>query len=304
MKLEEDFIQRIIGVHKEAGRRWLDGIDDLIAWCEEKWSVQVLAPFPLSYNFAEPAALNDGKQAVIKLCVPAGKEFYTELEAIRLYNGNGMARLLDADEERGALLLERLCPGLTLKSVESDDEAVIIAANIMKKLNIPVPAAHVERFPSVAQWAKGLTRLRERFGGGTGPIPERTARKAEELYPKLIATIAHPVLLHGDLHHENILSAEREPWLAIDPKGLIGEAEYGVIQFLMNHLPESGQAALTKRRIEIFAEELGLRQERIAAWAFCHSVLSAWWCIEDNADVEEGVEWALRMADIFDSLME
>lgn len=65
--------------------------------------------------------------------------------------------------------------------------------------------------------------------------------RAEELFAKLLAAPGEPLLLHGDPHHGNILAAEREPWLAIDPKGGIGEAEYGVIPFLMNHVPEDNR---------------------------------------------------------------
>lgn len=299
MNLPEKFIQTVLGVHKEIGEQWLNSFDHLIQYCEQNWSLQVGAPYSLSFNFAAPVLFNDGREAVLKLCVP-GKEFHTELEALRLYGGNGIAKLIDADQERGVMILERLQPGHTLNTVENDEEATVIAASLMKKLHIPVPASHYEIFPTTAKWAEGLERLREHFNGGTGPFPVRMVQKAEQLFAKLNRAVKNPVLLHGDLHHENILSAEREPWIAIDPKGLIGEAEYGVIQFLLNNLPDDHVAEVTERRIDIFVEELKLDKARVLSWAFCHSILSAWWCIED------GSEWSddsLRMPMIFEELL-
>lgn len=295
--LPEKFVQTVKGVHRQQGERWLKNFDELIAYCEEKWSLEVLNPFPLSYNFVAPAVFKNGTEAVLKLCVP-GDGVRTEIAALRLYNGKGIARLIDADEEKGILILERLQPGDTLKSVKSDEEATLIAARVMKNMRTRAP--HRSLFPSTVQWAAGLERLRRRFNGGTGPLPDRLVRKAEAFYAKLNSTVNNPQLLHGDLHHENILSAEREPWLAIDPKGLIGEAEYEVISFLMNNLPEEQPEATIKRRVDLFAEELQLRKERVLAWAFCHAILAAWWCIEDNGDCADS---SIRLAIVFETLL-
>src|SRR5438128_12681264 len=91
--------------------------------------------------------------------------------------------------------------------------------------------------------------------------------EAETLYAELSASMAEPVLLHGDLHHDNILSATRQPWLAIDPKGLIGEPAYEVGAWLRNplpqllHMPQPGR--ILARRVDQFAEELGLERTRV-----------------------------------------
>ncbi len=100
--------------------------------------------------------------------------------------------------------------------------------------------------------------------------------------------MAEPVLLHGDLHHDNILAAEREPWLAIDPKGIVGEPAYEVGALLRNPLPgllarpEPGR--VLARRIEQLAAELGFDRARIRGWALAQAVLSAWWSYEDHGD--------------------
>ena len=84
-------------------------------------------------------------------------------------------------------------------------------------------------FQTVADWAADPGKVRERFNGGAGPFPPQLFEKAEKLFAELIGGMGEPVLLHGDLHHDNILSAQREPSLAIDPRGVVGEAEYEVV---------------------------------------------------------------------------
>ncbi len=109
-----------------------------------------------------------------------------------------------------------------------------------------------------------------------------------------------PVLLHGDLHHDNILSADREPWLAIDPKGVVGEAEYEVGAFVRNRLfagpkPEM----LLARRVDQFVDELGFDRERIVGWSLAQAVLSAWWSFEDSGHVwNEAIACAELLAEL------
>ncbi|WP_240762981.1 aminoglycoside phosphotransferase family protein [Paenibacillus thalictri] len=296
MHLPATFRQNIVGVHRQKGENWLSGLEELIAYCERRWScvVQRDHDYPLSYNFVAPVRFQDGRPAVIKLGVPSG-EIHLEVTALRHYNGNGAVRLLEADEERGILILEKLSPGATLKSVKDDEEATLIAADVMKKMRRPAPDNG--SLPSVGRWAEGLSRFRADFGGGTGPLPEQMVAKAEKLYAELLSSASRLQLLHGDLHHDNILSSERGPWLAIDPKGLIGEPEYEVISFLMNHLPEQGVPEAIRRRVDIFAKRLDLNTERIYGWAYCHAVLSASWHVEDRTGGEKG---AIELAKVFE----
>lgn len=296
-ELTEQLKRTIVGVHKERGAEWIDRFGELLQFCEEKWGVRFLEPYPPSYHFVAPVVFPDGTEAVMKLGVP-DKEMASEVRALQTYGGEGAVKLLEADLERGVLLMERLIPGRTLHSVADDEEAVRIAAGVMRQIARPVPEGAV--FPSTADWAASLGKLRRHFGGGTGPLPSRMVERAEKLYAELNGTIERPLLLHGDLHHGNILSSQREPWLAIDPKGLIGEAEFGVVQFLLNHLPEREFGPLIERRIGQFAEELGLDRRRIASWTFCHALVSAWWCVEDDSpDVEE----ALYTATVVEELL-
>lgn len=288
--IPETFARRMAALHGAAGGAWLERLPGLIADCERRWSLTVLPPFPdLSYNYVAPAIRADGANLVLKLGAPH-YELLTEIAALRLYNGRGIARLLDADPDWGALLLERLSPGATLATLPDDEEATRVAARVMRRLWRPAPTEHP--FPTVAKWAEGLNRLRAEFGGGTGPFPAALVERAERLFAELIPTQAAPALLHGDLHHFNILAAEREPWLALDPKGLVGEPAYEVGAFLRNPMPDllamPQPGRVIARRIAIFADELGFDPRRLHDWNLAQAVLSAWWSYEDGDDGWQG----------------
>jgi streptomycin 6-kinase len=199
----------------------------------------------------------------------------------------------------GALLLERLEPGTQLVALcEEDDEAATgVAAFVMRKLWRPVPAAH--SFPTAADWGRGLLRLREHFGGGTGPFPRRLVEEAESLFEELLASAGEPVVTHGDLHHGNILKAARDPWLAIDPKGLVAEPAYEVGALLRNPMPQllrlPHPVRATERRIAQLSDELGFDRARVRGWGLAQAVLSEWWTIEDGGEL---CEHSLAVAEI------
>ncbi len=299
--IPSDFARTMREVYGEAGVEWLKKLPAIIADCERRWSLAALPSFPrLSYNYVAPAVLADGRDAVLKVGYPS-HELMCEMEALRLYDGRGIVQLLRADREQGAMLLERLKPGTPLATVEDDQEATSIAAEVMRQLWRPVPDQHP--FPTVAKWAAGLGRLREHFGGTTGPLPKSLVEQAETLFTELIASMDEVVLLHGDLHHENIIAAERQPWLALDPKGLVGEPAYEVGALLRNQLPEPftqpEASRILARRIDQLAEELGLGRERLVGWGLAQAVLSAWWSIEDHG---YGWEPAISVAEALASI--
>jgi streptomycin 6-kinase len=146
-------------------------------------------------------------------------------------------------------------------------------------------------FPTVYDWGKGFLRLRRRYHGGCGPFPRALLEEAETLFAELSASMAPPVLLHGDLHHDNILATQRQPWLAIDPKGLVGEPAYETGALLRNPLPQLLQypepGRILTRRIDQLAEELGLDRVRIRGWGLAQQVLFMWWSVEDEHSFSE-----------------
>ena len=284
----EKLAHTTIALRGAAGAEWLNRLPAIISRCEECWSLKVDPPFPeLSYNWAAPVLRTDGTAAVLKLSFP-NAEFKAEAEALRVFDGRGAARLLELDLERGAMLLERCEPGTPLTIVRDDKEATSIAADVLRQLWRPVPPDHP--FPLVSDWVRGLERLRRHFGGETGPMPSALVKRAEVLFTELIPSQAEPALLHGDLHHFNILSARRQPWLAIDPKGVVGEPAYDTGALLRNpaellDTPHPGR--VLGRRIDQLAEQLSLDRSRVRGWGISQAVLAAYWGWEDSGRVWE-----------------
>jgi streptomycin 6-kinase len=265
-----------------AGVEWSRGLPAILADCEHRWSLTIGPPFEgVWYNYVAPARRADGTSVVVKVCYP-DNDFVAEAEALRLCGGMGAVQLLDVERDQGAMLLENITPGTMLRTVQDDAEATSIAASVMRQIWRPVPDEHP--FPTVGDWGKGLAKLRAQFGGGTGPFPRKLVEEGESLFAELLASMGEPVVLHGDLHHHNILSAERQPWLAIDPKGVVGEAEYEVGALLRNPMPDiptwPNLERVLARRMDQLAEELGFDRERIQGWAVAQAVLSAWWSYE------------------------
>ena len=289
------FRRTIHELYGERGDAWLASLPELLADCARRWSLTLAPPFPnLSYNYVVPAVRAGGAEVVLK-AGPPNRELLTEIAALRVYDGRGSAHLLDADPAWGVLLLERLRPGVPLTAVTDDEAATLIAAQVMRQLWRPAPPDHP--FPTVAGWAAGLLRLRQTFAGGVGPFPADLVAVAESLFAELLSSMADPVLLHGDLHHDNILQAQRQPWLALDPKGVIGEPAYELGALLRNPLPQllahPQPARVLARRVDLLAEFFGLARERIVGWGVAQAVLSAWWSYEDHG---HGWEPALTIA--------
>ena len=299
--IPDELTHTTIELRGAAGAEWLRRLPGIVADRERRWSLVVGPLFPdLSANYVAPAVRADGTAAVLKLSFPEDRGFRTEAEALGLFDGRGAVQLLELDLDRGAMLLERLVPGVPLDTVEDDEEAMSIAADVLRRLWRPAPADHP--FPAVSDWAQGLVRLRHRFGGGTGPLPAALVEEAEALFAELIPSRAEPVLLHGDLHHGNVLAARRRTWLAIDPKGIVGEPAFDAGALLYNpsellDAPRPGK--VLERRIDRLAEELDLDRARVRGWGLSRAVLAAHWAWEDSGEVwEEALAFAELLAGI------
>lgn len=290
-------------VHGESGRQWLLTLPALLSESCARWSLELHQPFEnLSYNLVIPGQMSDGTEIVLKLGVPC-PELLTEAAALSLFDGAGAVRLLEHDAPRGLLLLERVTPGTPLFKLQENREATRTAATLMRRLwrHRSPPVEH--SFPSLPVWFRSLARLRDRFDGGSGPFPVELISKAEDTFADLNATSDNNVLLHGDLHHANILFSEKRGWLAIDPKGIVGDPGYEVGPFMLNQLPsnssESAIREILNERLSIFSNELYIRRERLARWAFCHAVLSAVWDFEEDAECGDTIRLA-RMLERLD----
>ncbi len=298
--IPSNFANHMREIYGADGETWLQNLPALLDECAQRWGLAIQPPHAeLSYNYVVPAATAEGGEVVLKVGVPHA-ELTTEVEALRLVDGRGAVKLLHGDPARGILLLERLRPGEPVLSLP-DEQATTIAIEVMQQFWKPVPDEHP--FPTVRKWAAGIARLRAHFDGGTGPFPASIVERAERLFDELLNSMDTPVLLHGDLHHWNILSATRQPWLAIDPKGVVGEPAYEVGAWLRNPwgqlLREPHPERILARRIDQFAEGLACDRERIIGWGIAQAALSGWWSYEDEG---YGWEWAFTVAELLAGL--
>ena len=220
---------------------------------------------PAARRHVEPVKLPDGKPAVLKLGPPDDPE----LAALEWFAGRGGVRVLKLDRARGAVLLERVVPGTRLRALvrEAEEQAIAAAAGVMRELWRPPPAEH--RFPSAREWGRALTG------------------RADGVYTELCDSMGELVVLHGDLHHENVLR-NGDGWVAVDPKGVVGEREYDTGALLRNPSPElldqPHPRRMLARRADQLAEALQLDRARIGAWAWAQAELAALWAVEDGDD--------------------
>ena len=285
----------------DLAHKWLNRLPAKLDEYAERWSLRLGPPFDLSYNYVAPAIRSDGSEAVLKLGIP-NRELLSEIHALQAYNGRGIVKLLEADFGNYVFLLERLRPGETLVSLKDDDRRTRIAAQVMR--NLWAPVGDDRPLLTVESWTAGFKELRPYYNGSTGQFPAYLVDAAENIFADFIPSQGERVLLHGDLHHWNILSASRQPWLALDPKGVMGEREYEVGALLRNpdlvSMDRSTLKALQARRIDILAEELGFDRQRMLGWGTAQAVLSAWWSVEDHGDFWQA---AMRCGEVLYELM-
>ncbi|MFC4321193.1 aminoglycoside phosphotransferase family protein [Litchfieldia salsa] len=297
MNLQKRFVHSVRLYFKEQGEVWLQKLPTIIKFCEEKWSLKMEEPYSLSVNYVAPAVMADGREVVVKICIP-GKEFLQEKEALRLLGQNKIVKLLDSDEDNGILILEKLSPGKSLADINDEEKACEIAAEVISNLVIPSESAN---FPTTCTREESLRQIVIKNPDGLGPIPVQVLEQALNVFVYLNHTKEHELLLHGDLHHDNIISSGDRKWTAIDPKGLIGEIEYDFIQFMLNQLPETGAFSIIKRRVDIFTEKLNLNKERLLLWGYCHSVLATSWSVDDDGNCKHSF---FQGIEIFEKLYE
>ncbi|MEH1012904.1 aminoglycoside phosphotransferase family protein [Micromonospora sp. CPCC 206060] len=252
------------------GRDWLAALPARLAECAERWELRTGPPYRDSFaSLAVPAVRADGTRAVLKLQYPEAESRH-EADALAHWAGDGAVRLLAHDPVRRALLIERCVPGEPLFSRPAP-EAVGVLVGLLPRLWRPEGAPFTTLAEQAAGWAARLPDHWERAGR---PFPRRDVDAILELLPALAASQGEQVLVNQDLHTGNVLAAEREPWLVIDPKPLVGEREFSVVPAVRG--TELGHSAVAVRyRLDRLSAELGLDRERVRGWTVCQT---ASWC--------------------------
>lgn len=226
------------------------------------------------------------RNAVLKI-PRAGSDEGWGGRALRHYGGVGAARLLHRHRS-GAMIIERACPGTPLSSLVAegrDEEAVIHFCTVARDLLSVRPPQR--GFPTTRDWAQEIDRY---SATGDRSVNARLVARAREIFADLDGAGASR-LLHGDLHHDNIVLSQRG-WLAIDPKGVVGDPALEPAVFLHNPGDDPASFAdreIFLRRIDILAHSLALDRQRIIAWAFWRSVLAAIRDVRDRSDPWRGL---------------
>jgi streptomycin 6-kinase len=298
MRLPDPFLRNIRNSFGVEGERWLAELPELLNKAARRWGLSLGEPFLLSYNYVCAATRADGTQAVLKIGVP-NRELKSEMTALRLFDGEGACRLLEADDENYAYLLERLYPGQMLVEMQDDEARTHIACEVMTRLWRPAPPELP--FIPLSDWFVELDKLRPGYGGGTGPFPAWLVERVEAFLPDLLHPSNPQMLIHGDFHHFNVLNSERSEcgWLAIDPKGVVGPVGYEAGPLLINPWAEflklENPVGIIERRLAILSEHTGLPAAHLREWGLCHCLLSAWWDLDEN---DKGGEETLACAEV------
>lgn len=275
------FTRTVRNTFGSAGRRWLAGLPGIAGQVVREWELTVEEPFPLSLNWVSRVRRPDGTTAVLKLGVPEAGHLADEATTLEFFAGHGAVRLLARDDVRGAVLLEEARPGTQVRHLvpERDEAATFVLIDVMRRLHRPAPDGIA--LPELSRRVASFDDHLHRFPG-QGPIPRHLVERARGLFAELCATAAERVVLHGDLHHDNVLAAGREPWLAIDPHGVVGDPGYELGALLYNPEPRGGDEVLNllPGRIEQLADGLGMPIERVVAWGFVQAVLSEVWLFQ------------------------
>jgi len=220
-----------------------------------------------------------GEPVVLKVVRREGDEWRSG-EVLEAFGGRGIVRV--HEHVPGAVLLERLDPGTPLAELalpEKDDEATEILAEVVGRMSSP--DIDLLRFSSIEDWGKAFDGY---LLSGDRQIPRGLVEHGQQVYAELCASQGERRLLHGDLQHYNVLFDSRRGWVAIDPKGVVGEVEYEVGALLRNPgEPEVyAHRETVERRVRCYASRLALDPDRMIGWGFAQAVLSAIWGVEDG----------------------
>ncbi len=296
MNLPREFIDNVTRIWGQEGTTWLKKLPAHINFFSSRWQLENVVLFDnLSFNYVAKAhskLLN--MPVVLKIGIPA-HDFLNELKALEFYDGNGSVKLLASDGQKYGMLLTHIEPGTTLRSFfpQKEKEAIEYACTVMKKLHTRQLPSHV-KFPTITNWFSLLNRLE---------VPhdlQSHIKQAHAIVDELQSSAQSHHLLHGDLHHDNILLDASGNGIAIDPKGVIGEAAYEVGAFMCNPTELSAQPnvpAILDARLEQFSDILKIERTRLAKACYARIILSACWTVQAKGNWQDDATFAQYIAE-------
>ncbi|WP_055493418.1 aminoglycoside phosphotransferase family protein [Streptomyces sp. TP-A0356] len=260
---------------RDGGAEWLDRLPELVRQAvdlRELTVERVQAPGGRS-SLVLLVRRADGTPAVLKM-VPPWARPESERAALTHWNGFGAVRLLDADAERGALLLERLHPEMSVRSLP-EAKALLEAAGTLRRLWVEPPAGH--SFETV-EARTGRQAEAMRAGAEAEPEAAPLVEAALAAREELLAAPPERRLLHGTFRQSKVLAGERMPWLAAGPDPVVGECAFDLARLVRDRVEDlvatSSGPSTTRRRVKRLAESLDLDQQRLRGWTLFRAVES------------------------------
>jgi streptomycin 6-kinase len=267
---------------------WRSGLPQVIEQFARHWSLEFDPPYTrcISAAWVAPARTTTGDRLVLKLGWTHDEALH-EADGLRAWDGRGTVRLIDSlvAGSTTALLLEACEPGTHLSQVLPEPEQDLVVAGLLRRLWIEPAVGHP--FRPLAQMCDRWASEFEQAYRGRAQLDPGIARAGIELFRELPRTADRAVLLCTDLHHDNVLAAEREPWLVIDPKPYVGDPAYDPVQHMLNFPVrlDADPAGLAAR----MAGLLDLDAERVRLWLFAR-------CVQESATEPALRDVAARLA--------
>ena len=257
--------------------------------CADGWELTLGESFPdAQVAFVAAVETREREEAVLKIGWPH-REAEREADALLQWDGNAAVRVLKHDRGSNAMLLERCIPGTQLFDLD-EDAALDVLIDLLPRLSIPAGDPFTTLADEAAWWLETLEQDRQR---AVRPFSARLLEVSIEALRELPATAPEEtVLLHQDLHPGNVLRARREPWLAIDPKPLVGERAFVAAPIVRSYELAHDESSVL-RRLDRLTSELGIDRERARLWSIAQTV--AWSMDEEGADpwLVQTAEWLL-----------
>ncbi len=300
----QTFKHNIMVQYGNEGKKWLDSLSKMITEIGQKHNLSGLTPVNnMTFNYVVSGYQND--QPIILKIGMNSKALAKEASCLKAFANHATAKVIVDDGHM--IIMQRAVPGGTIKDYfpDNDSEATKILCACIKTLHkASMPESH--NFYHLSELFKTLDQKLD--------IPDEILAKAKHLRDKLFSTTTKEVLLHGDLHHDNILnngdsksrhsSKSEDEWLVIDPKGFIGDPAFEPAACLCNPIPELLQenqpSEIIENRIKICSAELGIDSRRIADWLYTKSVLCWAWSLEDNLDTSYWLKFISTLTHIIE----
>ncbi|MDR0968089.1 MAG: phosphotransferase [Holosporaceae bacterium] len=266
------FEENIVSIHGEFGQKWLNNLNKIVLNLAKVWTLTNLKPFDnLTFNYVLSGFQN--KTPIVLKVGIRDENLRKEAQALKFFENVGAIELIDSAKD--ALLLRRAIPGNSLaeRFPDNEDKSIQIAADVIKKLR-SVGGVY-DGFFTIEDL---LSDLYKEWG-----IPSRYIRKARRIANSLQKTTTRRLLVHGDLHHDNIVK-DGDGWKIIDPTGVVADPAYEIASFMFNPIDKIWKredfVAIIQNRIEKFSKLLNIDPNRILQWTYVKSVLCWIWCSE------------------------